>query len=164
MGSDATPEGSADKISARTAKSEKVLVATSAGEIGSFRKQFLDLNYPMLYGFMKNTISQDNLVALQRQLMFTSLPKLKTYLMEEFRRRVNEGLMPATNEPPKPIASPLTAAVTGQTINPGSAEEIALAAQGTPVVVPASDPAKTVISATPEIASTQHTIAVSVDE
>jgi len=28
--------------------------------------------------------------------------------MEEFRRRVNEGLMPATSEPPKPIAPPLT--------------------------------------------------------
>jgi hypothetical protein len=62
----------------------------------------------------------------------------------------------------------LTVAVTGQTINPGSAEEKALAAQETPVVVPAPDPAKTVIPATPpatpEIASTQHTIAVSVDE
>ncbi|MFZ3166734.1 MAG: hypothetical protein WA130_03900 [Candidatus Methanoperedens sp.] len=253
MGSDATPEGPADKSSARTAKSEKVFVATSAGEIDSFRKQFLDLNYPILYGFMKNTISQDNLVALQRQLMFTSLPKLKTYLMEEFRRRVNEGIMSATSEPPKPIAPPLTpeqqayreelgakvtllkaefkklkaeseaafasgdqetynrvkplenrldtqlkeameamlaakennfirppsspptsvappttAAVTGQTINPSSAEEKALVAQETPIVVTAPDPAKTVIPATPpatpEIASTQHTIAVSVEE
>nr|WAI02629.1 MAG: hypothetical protein OI719_00040 [Candidatus Methanoperedens sp.] len=253
IGSDATPEGSADKSSAKTAKSEKVLVANSAGEIDSFRKQFLDLNYPMLYGFMKNTISQNNLVALQRQLMFTSLPKLKTYLMEEFRRRVNEGLMPATSEPPKPIAPPLTpeqqayreelgakvtllkaefkklkveseaafasgdqvtynrvkplenqidtqlkeameamlaakennfirppsspptsvaplltVEVTGQTINPGSAEEKALTAQETSVVVPAPDPAKTVIPATspatPEIASKQHTIAVSVEE
>jgi len=260
MGSDATLEGPVEKGSARTTKSEKVLVATSAGEIDSFRKQFLDLNYPILYGFMKNTISQDNLVALQRQLMFTSLPKLKTYLMEEFRRRVNEGLMPATSEPPKPIAPPLTpeqqayreelgakvtllkaefkklkaeseaafasgdqvtynrvkplenqidtqlkeameamlaakennfirplssppssaappmtAAVTDQTISPGSAEEKALAAQETSIVVPAPnennpapDPAKTVIPATspatPEIASTQHTIAVNVDE
>jgi len=31
--------------------------------------------------------------------MFPTLPKLKTYLMEEYHRRINAGLMPVTDDP-----------------------------------------------------------------
>ena len=68
----------------------------------------MDLNYPILYGFIKNRISNDNLVGFQRQLLFPTLPRLKTYFMEEYHRRIRAGLMPVTEEPFKPAAPQLT--------------------------------------------------------
>ncbi len=68
----------------------------------------MDLNYHILYGFIKNRISNDNLIGFQRQLLFPTLPKLKNYFMEEYHRRVRAGLMPATEEPIKPAAPQLT--------------------------------------------------------
>ncbi len=91
-----------------TGDSDKKDIEKTSDEIEAMRKEFMDLNYPILYGFIKNRISNDNLVGFQRQLLFPTLPRLKTYFMEEYHRRVRAGLMPATEEPVKPAAPQLT--------------------------------------------------------
>jgi hypothetical protein len=83
-------------------------VDKTSDEIEAVRKEFMDMNYHILYGFIKNRISNDNLIGFQRQLLFPTLPRLKTYFMEEYHRRVRAGLMPATEEPAKPAAPQLT--------------------------------------------------------
>ena len=40
-------------------------------------------------------------------LLFPTLPRLKTYFMEEYHRRIRAGLMPVTEERFKPIAPQL---------------------------------------------------------
>ncbi len=93
---------------APTMDSDKKDIDKSSNEIEAMRKEFMDLNYPILYGFIKNRISNDNLVGFQRQLLFPTLPRLKTYFMEEYHRRIRAGLMPVTEEPIKPSAPQLT--------------------------------------------------------
>ncbi len=93
---------------ASTMDSDKKDIDKSSDEIEAMRKEFMDLNYPILYGFIKNRISNDNLVGFQRQLLFPTLPRLKTYFMEEYHRRIRAGLMPVTEEPIKPAAPQLT--------------------------------------------------------
>lgn len=93
---------------APTMDSDKMDIDKSSDEIEAMRKEFMDLNYPILYGFIKNRISNDNLVGFQRQLLFPTLPRLKTYFMEEYHRRIRAGLMPVTEEPIKPAAPQLT--------------------------------------------------------
>jgi outer membrane murein-binding lipoprotein Lpp len=93
---------------APTTEADKRDIDKTSDEIETMRKEFMDRNYPILYGFIKNRISNDNLIGFQRQLLFPTLPKLKTYLMEEYHRRVRAGLMPATEEPIKPAAPQLT--------------------------------------------------------
>jgi len=88
--------------------SDKKDIEKTSDEIEAMRKEFMDLNYHILYGFIKNRISNDNLVGFQRQLLFPTLPRLKTYFMEEYHRRVRAGLMPATEEPVKPAAPQMT--------------------------------------------------------
>lgn len=88
--------------------SDKKNIDKTSDEIEAMRKEFMDMNYHILYGFIKNRISNDNLIGFQRQLLFPTLPKLKTYFMEEYHRRVRAGLMPATEEPVKPVAPQLT--------------------------------------------------------
>jgi hypothetical protein len=88
--------------------SDKKDIDKTSDEIEAMRKEFMDVNYHILYGFIKNRISNDNLIGFQRQLLFLTLPKLKTYFMEEYHRRVRAGLMPATEEPIKPATPQLT--------------------------------------------------------
>lgn len=83
-------------------------VDKTPNEIEAMRKEFMDMNYHILYGFIKNRISNDNLTGFQRQLLFPTLPRLKNYFMEEYHRRVRAGLMPATEEPIKPAAPQMT--------------------------------------------------------
>ena len=91
-----------------TMYSDKKDIEKTSDDIETMRKEFMDLNYPILYGFIKNRISNENLVGFQRQLLFPTLPRLKTYFMEEYHRRIRAGLMPVTEEPFKPAATRLT--------------------------------------------------------
>jgi hypothetical protein len=91
-----------------TIDSDKKDIDKTSDDIETMRKEFMDLNYPILYGFIKNRISNDNLVGFQRQLLFPTLPRLKTYFMEEYHRRIRAGSMPVTEEPFKPSAPQLT--------------------------------------------------------
>ncbi|MDO9097934.1 MAG: hypothetical protein Q7U60_07420 [Candidatus Methanoperedens sp.] len=93
---------------APTMDSDKKDIDKTSVDIETMRKEFMDLNYPILYGFIKNRISNDNLVGFQRQLLFPTLPRLKTYFMEEYHRRIRAGLMPVTEEPFKPATPQLT--------------------------------------------------------
>ncbi len=93
---------------APTMDSDRKDIDKTSDDIETMRKEFMDLNYPILYGFIKNRISNDNLVGFQRQLLFPTLPRLKTYFMEEYHRRIRAGLMPVTEEPFKPAAPQLT--------------------------------------------------------
>lgn len=93
---------------APTMDSDKKEIDKTSDDIETMRKEFMDLNYPILYGFIKNRISNDNLVGFQRQLLFPTLPRLKTYFMEEYHRRIRAGLMPVTEEPFKPAVPQLT--------------------------------------------------------
>lgn len=65
--------------------------ATEDDQIDNMRKDFIERNIGLLQSFIANNIPKSKLVAIQRQLVFPTLPKLKLFLTEEYARRMKEG-------------------------------------------------------------------------
>jgi hypothetical protein len=61
------------------------------GAVDIMRREFLDKNIEILHGFVMGRISHENLLFFQKTLAFTSLNKLKTFFIEEYQRRLNDG-------------------------------------------------------------------------
>lgn len=61
------------------------------GAVDIMRREFLDKNNEILQGFVMGRISHENLLLFQKTLAFTSLHKLKTFFIEEYQRRLNDG-------------------------------------------------------------------------
>ncbi len=55
------------------------------------RKAFIDNNLEFFRAFILNKVPGTKLVAIQRQLQFTKLQKLKEFFIEEYARRTKEG-------------------------------------------------------------------------
>jgi len=61
------------------------------GAVDIMRREFLDRNIEIVQGFVMGRISHENLLFFQKTLAFTSLHKLKTFFIEEYQRRLNDG-------------------------------------------------------------------------
>lgn len=91
--------------------------STGQGAVDIMRREFLDKNIEILHGFVMGRISHENLLFFQKTLAFTSLNKLKTFFIEEYQRRLNDGSI----EPAEKALAKLTPSVAP--INPLSPEQ-----------------------------------------
>jgi len=115
-----------EKLSAKDAEisrlnldAERASLPPSAreGAVDIMRREFLDKNIEILHGFVMGRISHENLLFFQKTLAFTSLNKLKTFFIEEYQRRLNDGSI----EPAEKALAKLTPSVAP--INPLSPEQ-----------------------------------------
>ena len=81
------------EISRLNLEIERASLQPSSGEgaVDIMRREFLDTNIEILQGFVMGRISHENLLFFQKTLAFTSLNKLKTFFIEEYQRRLNDG-------------------------------------------------------------------------
>lgn len=91
--------------------------STGQGAVDIMRREFLDKNIEIFHGFVMGRISHENLLFFQKTLAFTSLNKLKTFFIEEYQRRLNDGSI----EPAEKALAKLTPAAAP--INPLSPEQ-----------------------------------------
>lgn len=91
--------------------------STGDGAVDIMRREFLDKNIEILQGFVMGRISHENLLFFQKTLAFTSLNKLKTFFLEEYQSRLNDGSI----EPAEKALAKLTPSVAP--INPLSPEQ-----------------------------------------
>ena len=98
------------EISRLNLEIERASLQPSSGEgaVDIMRREFLDKNIEILQGFVMGRISHENLLFFQKTLAFTSLNKLKTFFIEEYQRRLNDGSM----EPAEKALAKLTPSAT----------------------------------------------------